>query len=135
MTAWLSILGIGEDGVDGLSATAKRLLARAELVVGGRRHLHLAGRVQGETLVWPSPLTDAFPAILARRGRPVAVLASGDPFFYGVGSTLAAHVAADEMMCVPAPSAFSLAAARLCWAQQDCALVSLHGRALERIVP
>jgi precorrin-6B C5,15-methyltransferase / cobalt-precorrin-6B C5,C15-methyltransferase len=135
MTAWLSILGIGEDGVDGLSATAKRLLARAELVVGGRRHLHLAGCVQGETLVWPSPLTDAFPAILARRGRPVAVLASGDPFFHGVGSTLAAHVTAGEMMCVPAPSAFSLAAARLCWAQQDCALVSLHGRALERIVP
>jgi precorrin-6B C5,15-methyltransferase / cobalt-precorrin-6B C5,C15-methyltransferase len=135
VTAWLSIIGIGEDGVDGLSATAKRLLAGAELVVGGRRHLSLAGPIQGETLAWPSPMTDAFPAILARRGRPVAILASGDPFFYGVGSTLTSQVAADEMICVPAPSAFSLAAAHLRWAVQDCALVSLHGRALERVIP
>ena len=63
------------------------------------------------------------------------MLASGDPFHYGIGSLLARHVPAGEMQCFPAPSAFSLAAARLCWAQQDCALVSLHGRAMERIVP
>jgi precorrin-6Y C5,15-methyltransferase (decarboxylating) len=131
----LSIIGIGEDGVDGLSAAAKRLLVDAELVVGGRRHLSLVGPIQGETLVWPSPITDAFPAILARRGRPVAILASGDPFFYGVGSTLTSQVAAGEMICVPAPSAFSLAAAQLYWAEQNCALVSLHGRALERVIP
>jgi precorrin-6B C5,15-methyltransferase / cobalt-precorrin-6B C5,C15-methyltransferase len=135
MTPWLSIIGIGEDGTNGLSATAKRLLAQAELIVGGRRHLDLAGSVQGQSLVWPSPLTDAFPSILARRGRPVAVLASGDPFFYGVGSTLAAQVTPDEIFCVPTPSSFGLAAGRLAWAQQDCALISLHGRSLERVIP
>jgi precorrin-6Y C5,15-methyltransferase (decarboxylating) len=135
MTPWLSLIGIGEDGADGLSPAAKRLIAQAELVVGGKRHLALAGGFAGEALAWPSPLTDAFPKILARRGRPVVVLASGDPFVHGVGSTLMGHVAAAEMICLPAPSAFSLAAARLGWAQQDCALVSLHGHALERIVP
>ena len=135
MTPWLTLIGIGEDGIEGLSAAARRHIAEAELVVGGRRHLALAGTFPGEALAWPSPLTDAFPHILARRGGKVVVLASGDPFFHGVGSTLAAHVAAAEMRCLPAPSAFSLAAARLCWAQQDCALVSLHGHALERIIP
>jgi precorrin-6Y C5,15-methyltransferase (decarboxylating) len=135
MTAWLSLIGIGEDGVEALSPTARRLIVKAELVVGGKRHLALAGGFPGEALAWPSPLTDAFPAILARRGRPVAVLASGDPFFHGVGTTLMREVEAKEMICLPAPSAFSLAAARLGWAQQDCALISLHGHALERVIP
>jgi precorrin-6Y C5,15-methyltransferase (decarboxylating) len=65
----------------------------------------------------------------------VTVLASGDPFFYGVGSVLTREVSADEIVCLPGASAFSLAAARLGWALQDCALVTLHGRALERVIP
>ncbi|MBV9976968.1 MAG: precorrin-6y C5,15-methyltransferase (decarboxylating) subunit CbiE [Hyphomicrobiales bacterium] len=135
MRPWLSLIGIGEDGIEALSPAAKRLIAGAELVVGGKRHLALAGQFPGEPLPWPSPLADAFPTILERRGHPVAVLASGDPFFHGVGATLTRKVDPDEMICLPAPSAFSLAAARLGWAQQDCALISLHGHALERIIP
>jgi precorrin-6Y C5,15-methyltransferase (decarboxylating) len=134
MTPWLTLIGIGEDGIEGLSVAARRLIAEAELVVGGKRHLALAGAFPGEALAWPSPLTDAFPAILARRGRKVVVLASGDPFCHGVGSTLIGHIGVEEMICLPASSAFSLAAARLGWAQQDCALVSLHGHALERVI-
>lgn len=132
---WLCLIGIGEDGLAGLSPAARALLAQAGLVVGGARHLRLAGALAAETLIWPSPLELAFPAIFSRRGAPVCVLASGDPFFYGVGSLLMRHAAPEEMLCLPAPSAFALAAARLGWAQQDCALVSLHGRALERILP
>ncbi len=67
-------------------------------------------------------------------GGPVVVLASGDPFLYGVGKQLAALVPADEILCLPQPSAFSLAASRLGWALQDVALVTLHGRALEGII-
>jgi precorrin-6Y C5,15-methyltransferase (decarboxylating) len=133
---WLSIIGIGEDGVAGLSDAARTLIAQASLVVGGRRHLDLvAGVTTAETMAWPSPPQAGFPAILERRGRPVAVLASGDPFFYGIGSLLACEVPADEMICLPGVSAFSLAAGRLGWPLQDCALVTLHGRALERIIP
>ncbi|WP_158807766.1 precorrin-6y C5,15-methyltransferase (decarboxylating) subunit CbiE [Beijerinckia sp. L45] len=130
---WLSIIGIGEDG--GLSLAARTLLAQASLVVGGLRHFALAGPFAGETLAWPSPITDAVPKILARRGTPVCVLASGDPFFYGVGTMLAAHVPADEFLCLPAPSSFSLAASRLGWSLQACRLVSVHGRDLMRLVP
>lgn len=132
---WLSIIGLGEDGVEALAPSARALLAQATLIVGGARHVSLLGETQAEQMQWPSPLTDALPRILERRGKPTVVLASGDPFFYGVGDLLSRHVAGAEMFCVPAPSAFSLAAARLGWSQQECALLSLHGRAFERIVP
>jgi len=132
---WLSLIGIGEDGIEALSPAARTLLAQAHLVVGGARHLALAGRLSAETMIWPSPLTDAIPKILARRGSCVCVLASGDPFFYGVGTLLSTHVGPQEMQCFPAPSAFSLAAARLNWSLQDCCLMSLHGREFERIIP
>jgi precorrin-6B C5,15-methyltransferase / cobalt-precorrin-6B C5,C15-methyltransferase len=132
---WLSIIGIGEDGVEALSPAARTLLAQASLIVGGKRHLALAGELPGRKLAWPSPPEAGFPEILARRGTPVCVLASGDPFFYGIGSLLMREVAAEETLCLPSPSAFSLAAARLGWALQNCTLVSVHGRPLQRIVP
>jgi precorrin-6Y C5,15-methyltransferase (decarboxylating) len=132
---WLSIIGIGEDGITGLSPVAQRLVSAAELVVGGRRHLDLAGDlIRGRRLAWPNPIAGALPEILKLRGRPVVVLASGDPFHYGVGTMLMASVPAAETLCLPQPSAFSLAAARLGWSLQDVTTVSLHGRALEGIV-
>jgi precorrin-6Y C5,15-methyltransferase (decarboxylating) len=134
-TRWLSIVGIGEDGVEGLSSVARRLITSAELVVGGARHLELAGDlVRGRHLTWPSPMSDAFGEIKRHRGRPVAVLASGDPFHFGVGKQLAAFFPVEEFVCLPQPSAFSLAAARMGWSLQDVALVTLHGRALQGVV-
>ncbi len=138
MPPWLTLIGIGEDGRAGLSPAALHALETATLVVGGARHLALATPFPGEALAWPSPMHDAFPALLARRGQhgqKVCVLASGDPFHHGVGSVLARHVAPQEMICLPHPSAFSLAAAKLGWAIQDCTCISLHGRMLERIIP
>src|SRR5216684_363188 len=132
---WLSIVGIGEDGVEGLSSVARRLIRSAELVVGGARHLELAGDlICGRRLAWPSPMSDAFGEVKRHRGRPVAVLASGDPFHFGVGKQLAAFVPAEEFVCLPQPSAFSLASARMGWSLQDVALVTLHGRALQGII-
>ncbi len=132
---WLGLVGIGEDGIDGLTPAARRLLAQAVFVVGGRRHLTLAGPLKAETLAWPSPIENALDMIDAHRGRPVCVLASGDPFFFGVGAMLMRRFRPDEMMSIPAPSAFALAASRLGWSEQDCALLSLHGRPLEAIIP
>jgi precorrin-6Y C5,15-methyltransferase (decarboxylating) len=132
---WLSIIGIGEDGIDGLSPVARRLVSDAELVVGGKRHLALADAlIKGRRLSWPSPIGDALPEIERHRGRPVVVLASGDPFHFGVGDMLMRGFSPDETVCLPQPSAFSLAAARLGWSLQDVTPVSLHGRALEGIV-
>ncbi|HKQ54991.1 MAG TPA: precorrin-6y C5,15-methyltransferase (decarboxylating) subunit CbiE [Methyloceanibacter sp.] len=133
---WLSIVGVGEDGVEGLSATARGLIAAADIVFGGERHLHLAqALIKGEAKPWPSPFSRGIEAVLALRGRQVCVLASGDPFHYGVGSVLACRIPPEETLVVPAPSAFSLAASRLGWALPETVLLSVHGRALDRIRP
>ena len=133
---WLTIIGIGEDGPAGLGEEAKRLIASAPAVFGGARHHALAASlITGEKLSWQSPFERSIDAIVERRGTPVVVLASGDPFLYGVGATLSRHVAAEEMHVIPAPSAFSLAASRLGWPLQDVATVSLHGRPLDLIRP
>jgi precorrin-6B C5,15-methyltransferase / cobalt-precorrin-6B C5,C15-methyltransferase len=133
---WLSIVGIGEDGIDGLSPVARGLIEAADLVFGGRRHLALAAPlIRGAARPWPSPFDGAPEEVLRQRGRPVCVLASGDPFQYGVGAVLARHIDAREMIVVPAPSAFSLAAARLGWSLPETALLSLHGRVLDLIRP
>jgi precorrin-6Y C5,15-methyltransferase (decarboxylating) len=133
---WLSIVGIGEDGVDGLSAVARGLIAGADIVFGGRRHLALAAPlIRGAARPWPSPFEGAADEVLAHRGRPVCVLASGDPFHYGVGAVLARKIDAREMTVLPGVSAFSLAAARLGWSLPDCVLLSLHGRTLDFIRP
>ena len=132
---WLSIVGIGEDGLDGISSAGRRLISDAEIVIGGARQLALAAELVKTPMIWPSPLLNALPQILAQRGRPVCILATGDPFSYGIGATLSAHVAAEEMICLPAPSAFSLAASRLAWPLQTTACLSVHGRPLELLVP
>ncbi len=133
---WLSIVGIGEDGVDGLSPVARGLVSAAEIVFGGRRHLALAAPlIRGAARPWPSPFAGAAEDVLRHRPRRVCVLASGDPFHYGVGTVLARHIAAREMLVAPAPSAFSLAAARLGWALPETVLLSLHGRGLDLLRP
>lgn len=131
---WLAIVGIGEEGVAGLGEAARKLVADAEVVFGGTRHLELARPlIRGEARSWPSPFDIA--PVLALAGRKVCVIASGDPFLHGVGATLLRHLTADEIDVVPAPSAFSLAAARLGWALQDVETISLHGKAISRLRP
>lgn len=132
--AWLSVVGIGEDGVAGLGEPARSAIAGAEVVFGGARHLALAASlIAGEARGWPSPFDVG--AVVALRGRRVCVLASGDPFLHGVGATLARRIAAEEMAVIPAVSAFGLAAARLGWALQEVDTVSLHGRSEALIRP
>ncbi|OUL74048.1 precorrin-6y C5,15-methyltransferase (decarboxylating) subunit CbiE [Paraburkholderia hospita] len=129
MSAWLTVVGMGDDGFAGLGKTARRALIDASVIYGGERHLAMLPVCLNATREpWPHPFDIA--PVLARRDTPVCVLASGDPMFYGVGATLARHVPADELRVLPAPSSVSLAAARLGWALQDVATVSLVGRPL-----
>jgi precorrin-6Y C5,15-methyltransferase (decarboxylating) len=133
---WLSIVGIGEDGVAGLSPVARTLVSDAEMVFGGKRHLALAAPlIRGAVRPWPSPFERGIDEVVAQRGRQVCVLASGDPFVYGVGSVLTRHVPPEHIVVVPAPSAFSLAAARLGWPLPETALISLHARTLDLVRP
>jgi precorrin-6Y C5,15-methyltransferase (decarboxylating) len=133
MKPWLAVIGIGEDGFAGVSAAARTLIETAETLVGGERHLAMVPTGNAERLLWQRPLTDTIGAIAARRGGRVAVLASGDPMWYGVGAVLARHFPRDEMTILPQPGAFSLVAARLGWAIADCAVLSLHARPLDAL--
>ncbi|RMD62778.1 MAG: precorrin-6y C5,15-methyltransferase (decarboxylating) subunit CbiE [Alphaproteobacteria bacterium] len=128
---WLAVVGVGEDGLTGLSATARALVEGAEILIGGARHLAMVPEDGRPRRVWPSPLDALVREIVALRGRRVCVLATGDPMHYGIGVTLARHIPIDEMVIVPAPSAFSLACARLGWSMGTVETLSLHGRPIE----
>ncbi|MEI7296540.1 precorrin-6y C5,15-methyltransferase (decarboxylating) subunit CbiE [Paraburkholderia tropica] len=135
--AWLTVIGIGDDGYAGLGRAARRALFEADVVTGGERHLAmLPARVGARREAWPQPFSVA-PLLALRESSQsqsrVCVLASGDPMCFGVGATLARHVPIGEMAVLPAPSSLSLAAARLGWALQDVAAVSLVGRPLDAL--
>lgn len=129
---WLTIIGIGEDGLAGLSEASRKALDDAETVFGGERHLALAG-VTGRGRPWPVPFDAEI--VLSCRGRPTAVLASGDPFWYGAGASVAEKLHSDEWIAYPGPSTFSLAAARLGWRLESVACLGLHAAPFERLVP
>ena len=133
MTApWLSVIGIGEDGAAGLSPAARALIETAELVIGGQRHLGLV-EGGGQRLTWPSPFARSRALLESWRGRRVAVLASGDPMWFGIGATLSGWFDSAEITVLPHPGAFSLAAARLGWPLQDCLCLTVHGRPVEAL--
>ncbi len=127
---WLSIIGVGEDGPAGLSAASREAVQAAEIVFGGRRHLDLLA-IEGRE--WPLPFS--LDPLLAHRGQRVAALASGDPFWYGVGGSLAAVLDPTEWRTFPAVSTFSLAAARLGWRLEEVICLGLHAAPMTRLRP
>jgi precorrin-6B C5,15-methyltransferase / cobalt-precorrin-6B C5,C15-methyltransferase len=129
MTAWLTLVGIGEDGYSGLGDAARQALSEAHCIVGAARQLALLpAELPGQHELWPSPFS--LEPVLVRRGTPTCVLASGDPLFYGVGASLVRQLPAEELRVFSAPSSVSLAAARLGWPLQEVTVLSLVARPL-----
>lgn len=129
MASWLTVVGIGEDGFKGLGKNARHALLRATRIVGGQRQLDLLPAcIRGERQLWPSPFS--LEPVLAQRGEPICVLASGDPMFFGVGASLARQVPNAEMLILPAPSSCSIAAARMGWPLQEVVTLSVVARPL-----
>lgn len=127
---WLAIIGLGEDGPAGLSEASRAALAGAEVVFGGPRHLALVGAgARGRE--WPVPF-DLGP-LLAMRGRRVAMLVSGDPFWFGAGGSVAAHLSPAEWTAHPVAGTFSLVAARLGWRLEEVLCLGLHAAPYARL--
>ncbi|WP_329521250.1 precorrin-6y C5,15-methyltransferase (decarboxylating) subunit CbiE [Spirillospora sp. NBC_01491] len=129
----VTVVGIGANGWAGLAGAARDALASAEVIMGGRRQLDLVPDLPGprERVAWPSPMLPALPGLLEEhRGRRVAVLASGDPMFYGVGTTLVRLLGPERVRVLPHPSSVSLACARLGWPVEEVEVVSAVGRPL-----
>ncbi|MFD7284776.1 precorrin-6Y C5,15-methyltransferase (decarboxylating) subunit CbiT [Streptomyces sp. NPDC059863] len=158
----VTVVGIGADGWAGLPDGSRAALREADVLIGGPRQLALLpGECAGERVPWPSPLRPAVPGLLAAHaGRRVAVLASGDPMFHGIGRTLSEVLAevlpdvlaevpsevlsrvpsetlgtdarrAGALRVLPHPSSVSYACARLGWPVEDTEVVTLVGRPTE----
>lgn len=130
---WLHVVGVGEDGMDGLSAAARALVGAAEVIVAGARHHRLAPDAAAERVTWPSPFSALVERIRSLEGRRVVVLATGDPLWHSVGVVLGRSFGPPDIAFHPHPSAFQLAAARLHWDMAGVETLTVHGRPPELV--
>lgn len=133
MTPWLHVVGIGEDGLDGLSPALRALVTEAEVLVGGARHHRLTEGARGERIAWPSPWDAMLGTLEGLRGRRVAVLVTGDPLWFSGGERIVAAFPGKAVVH-PHPGAFQLAAGRMGWPMDSVECLTVHGRAVERVL-
>jgi len=131
MKPWLTVIGIGEEGLNGLPTPMVELIKKADVLVGGERHLAKVPDYGARRMNWGKGFSQAIEDLKAHKDKNVVVLASGDPMNFGVGSTLRKRFLAEEMTIIPAPSAFSLTASRMGWSLPDVQHITVHGRSLD----
>ncbi|MFY9207347.1 MAG: precorrin-6y C5,15-methyltransferase (decarboxylating) subunit CbiE [Yoonia sp.] len=134
MTAWLHIVGIGEDGFDGLTPATRAVVEAAEVIIGGERHHALAANITAERLAWPSPFNAMVETIEGLRGKRAVVLVTGDPLWFSVGARIGRAMDPAEIVYHPQLSAFQLAAARMGWSFADIETLTVHGRPVEQMI-
>ena len=134
MTAWLHVVGIGEDGLEGLAPAVRAIVESAEVLVGGERHHRLTEGARGERIAWPSPWDAMLGTLDGLRGRRVVVLVTGDPLWFSGGERIAAAFPG-EVAVHPHPGAFQLAASRMGWPLDSVECLTAHGRPVERVLP
>ncbi|WP_106745288.1 precorrin-6y C5,15-methyltransferase (decarboxylating) subunit CbiE [Yoonia maritima] len=131
---WLHIVGIGEDGLDGLVPATRAVIEAAEVIIGGERHHSLAGNVNAERLAWPSPFDAMVETIKTLRGRRAVILVTGDPLWFSVGARIGRAIDPSAIIYHPQLSAFQLAAARMGWSLPDVETLTVHGRPVEQMI-
>ncbi len=134
MSAWLHIVGIGEDGFDGLTAATRAVVEAAEVIIGGDRHHGLSDSVVAERLAWPHPFDALIDVLKGLKGKRVVVLATGDPLWFSVGARIGRAIAPSEIVYHPQLSAFQLAAARMGWSMADVETLTVHGRPVQQMI-
>ena len=131
---WLHIVGIGEDGMDGLLPATRAVVEAAEVIVGGDRHHRLSEAVTAERVAWPSPFDALIELLMSFKGRRVVVLATGDPLWFSVGARIGRAIDPSEITYHPQVSAFQLASARMGWSVADVETLTVHGRPVEQMI-
>ena len=131
---WLHIVGIGEDGLEGLLPATRAIVEAAEVIVGGDRHHQLAQSAGAERVSWPHPFDALIETLRGYRGRRVVVLATGDPLWFSVGARIGRAIDPAEITYHPQLSAFQLAAARMGWSLADVETLTVHGRPVEQMI-
>lgn len=133
-SSWLHIVGIGEDGLDGLVPAARAVVESAEVIIGGERHHQMVGIHSAEQMKWPSPFDALISQLQTLRGKRVVVLATGDPLWFSVGARIGRSIDPAEITYYPHISAFQLASARMGWSMADVEALTVHGRPVEQII-
>lgn len=124
MTGTITVVGIGADGMAGLSRTSREELARATVVYGSPRQLDLLDDgVTPDRREWPSPMLPALPTLFG--DADVHVVASGDPLLHGIGATLIRLFGTQRVRVLPHVSSVTLACARMGWTVPDTEVISL----------
>ncbi|SLN58983.1 Precorrin-6Y C(5,15)-methyltransferase [decarboxylating] [Roseovarius litorisediminis] len=131
---WLHIVGIGEDGMEGLLPATRAVVKAAEVIIGGDRHHQLSDSVSAERVAWPSPFDALTDMLKTMRGRRVVVLATGDPLWFSVGARIGRVIDPSEITYHPQLSAFQLASARMGWSMADVETLTVHGRPVEQMI-
>ena len=131
---WLHVVGIGEDGMEGLLPATRAVVEAAEVIVGGDRHHKLSDNVTAERVAWPSPFNALIEMLEGFKGRRVVVLATGDPLWFSVGARIGREIDPAEITYHPQLSAFQLAAARMGWSLPDVETLTVHGRPVEQMI-
>ena len=133
-SAWLHIVGIGEDGIDGLTSAARAIVSSAEVIIGGERHHKLSVDAEAERLSWPHPFDALIDTLKGLKGKRVVVLATGDPLWFSVGARIGRSIDPSEISYHPQVSAFQLAAVRMGWSMADLETLTVHGRPVETMI-
>jgi len=131
---WLHVVGIGEDGLDGLTPATRAVVEAAEVILGGDRHHALSGNVTADRIAWPSPFDAMIDTIKGMKGRRAVVLVTGDPLWFSVGARIGRAIDPSEIVYHPQLSAFQLAAARMGWSLADVETLTVHGRPVEQMI-
>lgn len=133
-TPWLHIVGIGEDGMDGLTPATRAVVEAAEIIVGAERHHALSAQLTADRIPWPSPFNTMIDTLKSHRGRRVVVLVTGDPLWFSAGARIGRDMPVEEVVFHPQLSAFQLASARMGWSLADVETLTVHGRPVEQMI-
>ena len=120
------VVGIGADGMAGLSAASRAELQRATVIYGSKRQLDLLDdTVAAPRQQWPSPMLPALQTLPVEAAEDIHVVASGDPLLHGIGGTLIRLFGAEKVRVLPHVSSVTLACARMGWNVHDTEVISL----------
>ena len=131
---WLHIVGIGEDGLDGLTPATRAVVEAAEIIIGGERHHTLSPNLAAERIAWPSPFDALIETLQSHASKRVVVLATGDPLWFSVGARIGRAIDPAQIVYHPQLSAFQLTAARMGWSLADVETLTVHGRPVHQMV-
>lgn len=135
MTPWLHIVGIGEDGMDGLHPVTRSVVENAEVIIGGERHHTLTPDLKAKRIAWPSPFDALIDTIKSYAGRRLVILATGDPLWYSVGARISKAIPQDQITFHPQLSAFQWLSCRMGWSLADLETLTVHGRPVQQMIP